>query len=221
MDLITNIKIKEISLLVKLRGLFFIQALGECLSCLYARAGCASNQWDNLLELLWTHLQEQFLHSLIRILVEAVVLSNAPTSWLFCVFSLFVLFLRTLCYSKKKRKKREGLGAHVRRQRPADRPTTNVPHSKSSNTRIEKWQIKCNPLRNTYQARQKHIWWQVEGYVVHSLGTSSAKCKHASPSTLNWVFALKDLWWKHSPARTTTQHHAYCLANVNSRLQGN
>ena len=146
MDLITNIKIKEITLLVKIRRLFFIRALGECLSCLYARAGCASNQWDNLLELLivppqnlltglWTHLQEQFLHSLIRILVEAVVLSNAPTSWLFCVFSLFVLFLRTLCYSKKKRKKSEGLGAYVRRQRPADRPTTNVPHSKSSNTR--------------------------------------------------------------------------------------
>ena len=129
----------------------------------------------NLLTGLWTPLQEQFLHSLIRILVEAVVLSNAPTSWLFCVFSLFVLFLRTLCYSKKKRKKSEGLGAYVRRQRPADRPTTNVPHSKSSNTRIEKWQIKCNPLRNTYQARQKHIWWQVEGYVVHSLGTSKVQ----------------------------------------------
>ena len=138
----------------------------------------------------------------------------------------FAFFLYLFCFwepfatAKRKGKKVRAWGLmYAGRDQQTDPPQMS-PHSKSSNTRIEKWQIKCNPLRNTYQARQKHIWWQVEGYVVHSLGTSSAKCKHASPSTLNWVFALKEPWWKHSPARTTTQHHAYCLANVNSRLQG-
>ena len=32
---------KEITLLVKIKGPFLRGALGDCLSCLYARAGCA------------------------------------------------------------------------------------------------------------------------------------------------------------------------------------
>ena len=93
----------------------------------------------------------------------------------------FAFFLYLFCFwepfatAKRKGKKVRAWGLmYAGRDQQTDPPQMS-PHSKSSNTRIEKWQIKCNPLRNTYQARQKHIWWQVEGYVVHSLGTSKVQ----------------------------------------------